>query len=42
MADNERMKHKRYKTSGRPSYPTTEDELHEHLILIVLTFLLMG
>ncbi len=43
MAENGKMKYKRrYKPSGRPSYPTAEDELHEHLMLIALAFLLMG
>jgi hypothetical protein len=41
MAENGRMKDKRYKPSHRSSRLTTEDALHHHLLLIVMTFLLM-
>jgi hypothetical protein len=41
MADNGRMKDKRYKPSQRSPRPTTEDALHQHLLLLVMTFLLL-
>lgn len=40
MAENGRMKDKRYKPSRR-SPMSAEDALHQHLLLIVMTFLLI-
>lgn len=40
MAENGRMKGKRYKPPRR-SPMSTEDALHQHLLLIVMTFLLI-
>lgn len=41
MAKNGPINGKRYKPSHQSSKATTEDELHQHLLLIVMTFLLL-
>jgi hypothetical protein len=42
LAKDEQMTYERYKANRKPNEQTIEAAINEQLVLIVLTFLLMG